>query len=493
MSQKNIKKNYFFNLLYQIFGLITPLVVTPYISRVLGSSGVGQYSFTFSIATYFVLFATLGFNTYAQREIARFQGDKHQQSVVFWEIFIARLIPTFISLTVYAILILLNIYERQYILLMLILTINVVSVIFDVSFLFQGNENFAVIALRNILIKTIGVILIFVFVKNESHVWLYTLCQSLILIVSNLSLWTRLPKSLTKVSLKELNIKKHFVPTIRLFIPTIAVSVYTILDKTLIGVLVNGVNDSGTKISDIENGVYEQSEKLVKMALTVVTSLGMVMIPRNSQAVSSGNYGAFKANVKGALRFVFFVGIPIMFGLAAIAQNMSPWFFGDGFEKVPYLIMMFCPLVLIIGISNVLGLQYLIPLKKDNKYTIAIVAGAALNLLLNLILIPLLWSYGACIATISAELLVTLMMYLFARKDIPLFEIFGCTWKYVASGTIMFLMVYFSQSELEPTIINTVLLIVKGFFFYTVLLFVFQDTMFLKLVSKIGKPFYKSN
>ena len=348
-----VKKNYFYNLAYQIFSLITPLLVTPYVSRVLGTAGVGQYSFCYAIVSYFVLFATLGFNTYAQREISRVQEDRHAQSTIFWEIFIARFVSVGISLIVLFIVIFFGIKDDVYQKLLLIMSINVIAIFFDVAYLFQGKEEFGTIVLWNVIIKILGIVGIFVFVKNESHLWVYTLCQSVVLIGSNLALWTRLPKALVKIKIQELNIRRHYIPTIKLFVPTIAISVYTTLDKTLIGFLIPGIADTGEKIADIENGFYDQAEKIVKMAMTIITSLGTVMIPRNSHAIATGNVEEFQRNVSGALKFVFFLGIPIMFGLAAIAFNFSPWFFGPGYEKVPSLMMVFSLLVLIIGLSNV--------------------------------------------------------------------------------------------------------------------------------------------
>ncbi|MBQ9081746.1 MAG: oligosaccharide flippase family protein, partial [Clostridia bacterium] len=320
-NRKNVKKNYIYNVIYQLFVLLTPLITTPYVSRVLGSAGIGQYSFTNSLITYFILLSSLGFGYYAQREIAKEQGDKTAQSKTFWEIFIARLGSVSISLLIY-VLLLLNGAFGDYQQLMWILIVNIIASAFDITFLFQGNEQFGIIVLRNVIVKIIGIAAIFIFVQDQADVWVYVLCNSLILIGSNLSLWTRLPAVLSKVKCSELNVKRHIIPTLRLFIPTIAVSVYTILDKTLIGVLipgtVTGVGEDGLeiiiKISDIENGYYEQSDKLVKMVMTVVTSLGTVMIPRNSQEIASGNIDRFKENIYSALQFVFFLGVPMTFG-----------------------------------------------------------------------------------------------------------------------------------------------------------------------------------
>lgn len=483
--KNNVKKNYVFNLMYQIVALINPLVVTPYIARVLGSAGVGQYSFTYSISTYFVLFASFGFGYYAQREIARYQGDKKNQSIVFWEIIICRLISVTLSLIIYLSLISIGVFNDVYVKLLLILLINIIATAFDVVFLFQGNEEFGIIAIRNIIIKILGVIMILLFVKDTSDVWLYALCQVIILVISNLSLWTRVPIYVQTVRINKLNLKRHFKPTLRLFIPTIATSVYTMFDKTLIGLLIPGVNQAGQRISDIENGFYDQSEKLVKMAMTIITSLGTIMIPRNSQAIASGEREEFKRNINGALKFVLLIGTPVMFGLAAIANNLSPWFFGTGYEKVPNLIMICSPLILIIGLSNVVGLQYLIPLKEDKKYTIAVVTGAVVNVILNIFLIRLFWSYGACIATVVAEIVITSILFNYSKKEINVIELLKNSWKYVLSGIVMFFVVYIAGNKLSPSVSNTCLLILIGIGVYIVLLFSFKDDLIRSIFNNI--------
>ena len=490
-SNKNIKKNYLLNLIYQVFVIITPLVTTPYISRVLGSSGIGKYSFCYSLVSYFVIFASLGFNTYAQREIASFQGDSKKQSEVFWEIIFARFGSVALSLISFIVLIYLCKLDSTYTVLMKILSINILATAFDVTFFFQGNEAFGIIVLRNVVIKCIGIALIFIFVNGREDVWVYTLCQTIVLVVSNLSLWTRIPRVTEKIDLRELEIKRHYIPTLKLFIPTIAASVYTILDKTLIGILIPGtvVNAQGVveKISDLENGYYEQAEKIVKMVLTVVTSLGTVMIPRNSNAIASGNMNEFKKNIQGAFVFVFFIGAPMAFGLSAISFNLCPWFFGDGFDKVPYLIILFSPLILIIGLSNVLGLQYLIPMRMDFQCAMAISSGAIINLILNILLIRKYLSYGACIASVGAELLVTCMMFYFARNQISFYDILRRVWKYIICSIIMFIIIYCTQQFLNPSIISTLILIIEGIIVYAFELVITKDKLVVSYLARIIK------
>ncbi|MCR5348589.1 MAG: flippase [Bacilli bacterium] len=498
-KKKSVKLNYIFNLLYQIFLIAVPLITTPYISRVLGSSGVGQYSFTLSIASYFMLFAGLGFGYYAQREIARLQDDPEGKSKVFWEIVICKTVSTLLALGVYAILLFAGAYDSSYTTLLLILFMNVSSVIFDISFLYQGNEEFGLLTIKNVSVKLIGVLLIFIFVKRPDQVWVYALIQSVSLVLSNLAMWVGLFKRIKKVKPSELKVTRHIKPTLRLFIPTLAVSVYMVLDKTLIGFLVPGevttTLDDGTtvvaRVADLENGYYEQSEKIVKMAMTIVTSLGTVMIPRNSKEIADGHMETFVLNVHKAIRFVFFLGTPIMLGMVAIAQNFAPWFFGAGFEKAPYLIMILSPLIMLIGLNNVVGLQYLIPLKEDTKFTICVCIGAGVNLTLNLCMIPFLYSYGAAIATIIAETVVTTMTFVFARKDMDFKSIAKTAWKYLLAGAIMFGATFVTQMFLPSSILNTFIIVGEGMVIYVGLLFLFRDDFLINLTQKALRKVFR--
>ena len=428
---KNVINNYAYNLLYEVFLLIVPIAVTPYVARVLGEVGSGQYSYTYSLATYFTLIASLGFTYYAQRLIASHQGDKCQQTIDFWEVVIARCVPAVITLIIYFLLLSFGIYDTKYSVLMLVLSINIFAVPFDISFFFQGNEEFGKIVLRNIVIKSASILCIFLFVKDKTDLGLYALIQSGTILLSNISLWVYIPKYLVRISIRTLHPLKHIVPTIRLFLPTIATSVYTSLDKTLIGII--------TK-NDAENGNYEYAEKLIKMVLTILTSLGTVMSPRNSKKFADGDIEGVERNISATSNFVFFLGVPLMFGIIAVADNLIPWYLGVGYNKAANIMKILAPIVLIIGLSNVFGRQFLIPSNQDKKFTTAIVAGAGANFTLNIFLIPEFGSYGAAAATVFAELTVTCVMLIFVRKNIKINVLIRNSWKYWLSGVIMLML-----------------------------------------------------
>lgn len=494
-KRKSLGRNYIYNLIYQLFLLIVPIAVTPYVARVLGDGGSGQYSFSFSILTYFTLFATLGFSTYAQREMAKHQGDKEKQSVLFWEICIARLIPIVLSLVIYYSLIGCNVYGQAYNVLMQIMAINVIAVAFDIAFFYQANEEFGKMVIINIIVKSLGFASVFIFVKDYHDLWKYTLIQSLTVLLGYLALWVHLPFNIKKVSLKQIHPWKHLIPSLILFLPTIATSVYTSLDKTLIGLLVPGevvvTLENGEqvvkKISDIENGNYEYAEKLVKMALTIITSLGIVMIPRNTKCYSEGKIEEVKGNIYSTLKIVFMLGIPLMLGCIVIADNIIPWYLGGEYTKAANLMKLLSPLILLIGFSNVFGLQFLIPTGRDKQYTISIIIGAVSNLCLNLIMIRFWKSYGAAIATIVAEAIVSIVMYIFVHKQISFLKVLLSSWKYVLAGIVMFIPCYYIGLKLESSILNTFIIVTIGVLTYGIMLLILRDEFLMRQIKKSFK------
>ena len=355
VKKSSVKRNYIYNLLNQIYALIIPLATIPYVSRVLLADGVGKYSYTASIANYFVMFASLGITMYIQREIANHQGDKHKQSVIFWETNIIKFVTSFLSLALFIILCISGVFE-VHTNLMWCWSILIVAQMFDITGLLQGNEKFGQIVLRNVILKTICLILIFVFVKDSNDVWIYVVLNSSAVLLASLALWVDLSSMIEKVKLKELKPKRHILPVLKLFVPTIAISLYTVLDKTLIGVLitdtyvesttvvVDGIEkvvETTKKYSELENGYYEQAEKIVRMSLTLITALATIMISKNSNEIAKGNKEAVRENLYFSSRFVMLLGVPMAFGLISLAPNLIPWFLGEDFNKSILLMQLF--------------------------------------------------------------------------------------------------------------------------------------------------------
>ena len=474
MKHKSITKNYLYNLSYQLLTLITPLITTPYVSRVLGADGIGIYSYTTSVVAYFVLLGTIGLSDYGQREIAYHQNDRKAQSRILYEVSIFRVFAVIISLFLYYIIILRNV-ETNY-LIFVIQSLNIIALIFDTAWFFQGLEEFGKVVFRNFVVRIISIVMLFVLIKQADDLWLYVLLNSAVTLLGGLWVCFYLPKYLVKVPILEINPFRNFYIIIQLFLPQIAIQVYTVLDKTMIGVFTN---------IPAENGYYEQAEKCVKMVLMVVTSLGTVLLPRIASAFANAEYSLVYEYIMKAFRFVWFLSLPLVAMIFAASSNFVPWFFGPGFDKVVILLQMFSVLIIAIGLSQVIGIQYLVATNQQNLMTLSVICGSVVNFFMNLFLIPRFMSLGATVASIVAEIVVTLVQFYIVRKTFCLLAVFKLAKNYFVGAIISFASMYAISQCLIANIINTFILLGVGIASYVIVLNVFKDEMLLEVISKV--------
>ena len=472
-KKKSITKNYIYNTSYQVLTLLTPLITTPYLSRVLGADGIGIYSFTASIVAYFTMFAALGTLTYGNREISYLQDDRKTRSQVFWEIEFLSIIMTTISLLAYVLFILFG--AKEYHVFYVAQVFTILSTAADIVWLLQGMEEFGKVVGRNIFFKILLIIYIFTFVKTKEDLIIYVAGNVLITFISQLSVWLYLPKFVDGPNWKELRPFRHFKNTVVLFLPTIAISVYIVLDKTMIGIFSNS----------FENGYYEQGVMLSKTVLTLVTSLGAVMIPRMGYHYNRGENEEVKNLMYQSYRFVWFLGIPLCFGLMGIAANIVPWFYGDGFSKLITLLPILSLLIPIIGLSNVTGMQYLVTTKREKILTMSVCIGATVNFCLNLCFIPRWSSLGAAFASVIAEAAITGVQFVFVRKEISVAKVFLGSWKYLLAGCIMLLLLIVENKYLSPSILHTGLMIISGAGVYFATLILMRDEFTMEYIKKI--------
>lgn len=472
---KKVIKNYIYNLGYQILTFILPLITTPYISRVLGAESIGTYSYTNSITQYFILFGCIGLNLYSQREIAYYQNDIEKRSKLFYELVILRFITLSISVLIFYFTLC---QQGAYVYIFSIQIIDVVASMFDISWLYQGMEDFKKIVIRNILVKLSGLAIIFLFVKSPSNLDIYVLSYSLTLLIGNLSMWSYLPKFIKKINLGKLNIARHIKPTIVLFLPQIATSIYTTLDKTMIGLLTDNTS---------EVAYYEQSQKIIRIAMTLATSLGTVMLPRVANLFKEGKIEEVKESMYSSFKFISFLAFPICFGLMAVAKGLVPWFFGNGYDKVVLNMIIISPIVFIIGFSNVIGTQFLLPTGRQKEFTLSICSGTLVNLLLNFLLIPNLLSYGAAIATVIAECAVTITQIFLTRNTFNYKHVLKIVYKYILSAIIMSICVFMLSNCLSVSIFSTFIEVMVGVFIYVIILILLKDDSLKIMISKIMK------
>jgi O-antigen/teichoic acid export membrane protein len=474
--KKSIRKNYLYNLFYQVLAIILPIITTPYVSRVLGAENIGIYGYTLSISAYFILFGSLGMALYGQREIAFVQDNKKEYSKIFFEIFFLRLITMIVSTIIFYFAFIYN--NNDYSIYFKVLTLELFANTLDISWFFQGLEEFKITVTRNTIVKLISFALIFLFVKTKNDLFIYFIIYVLSLLLGNISLWFTLPKYIVKVNIKNLNLKKHIKPTLALFIPQIAVQVYTILDRTMIGVIIADKS---------EVGYYEQAQKIIKLLLTIITSLGIVMLPRVANSFSNGNNEEIKNYMNKSFNMVFLLAFPMIFGIICISNAFVPIFFGPGYEKVSSLMNIISPIILFIGLSNVTGTQFLLPTKRQREYTISVIVGACINFCMNMLLIPKYGAIGASIGTVIAEFTVTSVQAYYVRNDFDFKNILLLSKNYFISGIIMFVTCFIISILPINSILMVLLELVIGIGAYTFMLYILKDNFFMQILDIIKR------
>lgn len=458
---------------YQILVLILPFITTPYISRVLGADGVGAFGYTESISQYFVLFGCIGLNLYGQREIAYCRKSKEERSRVFWELLILRIITISIVIVIFCFT---ACQSEKYGRLFSIEIIEIVASMVDISWFFQGVEDFKKIVIRNALVKLSGVVLIFTLVKNREDLSIYTFIYVITLFLGNVSMWFYISKYIKKIEYDTLKVTRHIRLALILFIPQIATNMYNLLDKSMIGYLTQ---------SDAEVAYYEQAQKIMKMVLSIPTALGTVMLPRIANMFGEGRREEIKEYLYKSINFVCLLAFPLCMGLCGISKGFVPWFFGNGYNKVVNNLIILSPIIIIVGISNVIGVQYLLPTGKQRQYTCSVIMGTVVNFLLNIVAIPLLLSAGAALASIVAELSVTIFQLIMVRKEFNFGYVLNKNYKYIISSAIVYLVVFLLSGVLgNGRMIATVLEVFVGGIIYVIVLLLMKDEMIYNFIIK---------
>ena len=477
---KSIRKNYFYNLLYEIVVLVVPLITAPYLSRVLGADGIGVSSYTLSIVSYFILVANVGTTSYGSREIAMARDNKKEMSKIFWELFCLKIFTGCFSLFGYFFFIL---GQTNYTIVYKILTLKIISNVLNINFLYQGLENYKMISIRNIIVKLASTVSVFIFVKEKADVDIYILIHAISFVLSSLILWTRLPKIVDRVPIKKLKVWKHFKNTLIYFLPQIATQIYTVLDKTMIGVI--------TK-DEYQNGYYEQAHKLIHVCQTVLTSLNSVMYPRMSYLFKNKKYDEMKKRVYRTLDFDQLIGLPMIVGLSCISYGFVDWYFGAGFEQVKLLLVLFSPILIIIAMGNCLGSHILHPTGRRLQSAKLLFVGAGVNLVVNALLIPRLASVGATIASVLAELVITVLYFRLARDYVKFSNILKNTYQYIIGVICMAGVILLMLFNMKMCALTTFLEIGCGAITYFIVLYLFKNELLFEGIKMIKKKFKKA-
>ena len=453
-----LKSNFIYDGAYQILILIIPFITTPYIARVIGADGSGIYSYTYSIVSYFMMFALLGMNNYGNREVSKVKDDKEKLNHTFSSIYYLQLLVTICVLAIYLIYVFQ--FNSKYFSIELIQMIYIISVAFDINWLFCGLQEFKITVTRSAVTKIITLALIFLFVKSENDLINYILILAITTLFNQAILWTFLRKENIKfVKVNKKDIFKHLKPTLILFIPVIAVSVYKVMDKIMIG-----------KIATVtEVGYYEYSEKMLNIILAVVSALGTVTLPQMTYLYSQKKFDEYNKIFNKSIEFIFFLVFPVIFGFLATADDLVFYYLGSEFSKSSILLKILSISLLFSPVASIVRMQLLIPRNKDKEYIISVILGAIINFALNWLLIIKLQSIGAAISTVIAEFIVCIMQLYYVRKDLNIKEWLNFISEFFITSLIMFIIVYVIKNIIEIRLLRLIIQICVGIIVYLIL------------------------
>ena len=402
--KKSVKSNFIYSLGYNLINVLAPFIITPYVARVLGPENMGIYSYSYSIAYYFVLFAMLGVINYGNRTIAAVRDDRTVLSKTFWDIYYMQMFLSVVLTLIYVGYSFINNGNKA---ICFTLVFYVLSAMFDITWLFYGVENFRFILIRNFMIKLIDLICIFVFVKTSNDLFKYTLIMAVGFLLANLFMWTNVHNYVDKSSFQLKDSIKHLKPNFVLFIPVIAISIYNAMDKIMLGKFA----------SMIQVGYYDNSEKIITIPQMIITALGTVMLPRISNLLATGEKKATKDYLEKSILFVAVISSACTFGIITVANEFIQLYLGSGYEACVLLLYLLMPCLIFKAYANVFRMQYLIPQKLDHIYIKSVCMGAVINFIINFLLIPRYYAAGACIGTIAAEIIVCVYQMVYVVKD----------------------------------------------------------------------------
>lgn len=453
-------QNVIFNILYQVLNIIIPLITAPYISRVMTPSEIGIYSYSNSLCGIVATLMLLGIANYGSRTIAMVApNNKRERAKTFWELFSMQVLSSLVGILVYAVMLFfstgkvrVSLFAQAFYLL---------SVILDISWYFTGTGKIKNTVARSSIVKVVQTIAIFCFVKSPDDLILYILIMSVGTLVGNLALWAMAQREIPYEKISFANVVSHVKPNLVLFIPLLASSVFVYMDKIMLGAIA----------SSADLGVFEYAEKIVRIPLTMISAIGAVMMPHISGLLAQQEHATCQRYFGISMRYISLLASAMFFGFLAVGPELADVYLGKGFSECGRLIQVMSAIIIFSSFANIIRTQWLIPQKKDKKYAEAIISGAVINLLLNILLIPSMGSVGAAIGTIGAEAMVFLYHLSAMRKEQALLPLFLPWVRSLLGGCMIFAAAEMATTLCTNSIYKLCMGVIAGVLVFAVLLF----------------------
>lgn len=475
----SLKTNVVFNILNTITGIIFPIITFPYAARVLSPNGIGAVNFLQSIVTYIVLLTSLGIPMYAVREVAKYRDDIAKRNVVTVEITLLSLI---LCLGGYVIVWILGKFIPQIhsqLALFYVLSLAILFTSLGVNWFFQAIEDFKFITVRAVIFRLLAAIALFLFVKTKDDLLIYALVTIGSTVGNNIINFIHLRKyiDLRQIPWNRLQVWKHLKPASHIFVFNLITSIYLNLNTVMLGFM---QDDSAV-------GFYTAGNKISHIVLSVVASFGVVLLPRCTNLIENGRMDEFATITYKSYRLVQALSLPSTFGLILLARPIVTLFCGTEFANAASVLAWTAPVIIFIGLSNVLGIQILYPQGKENLVIWSTVGGAIFNFILNLLLIPYCSYTGTAISTFIAELVVLIIQMIWGYRYIPFPLLKKYNTNYLMASCVMAVIIFPLTLLLQNTVTVIIFSTLIGGMAYVGILWVLKDSLLRETLQYILK------
>lgn len=394
------------NSIQTICRMVFPLITFPYITRVLGVENIGMYNFCTSVISYFTLIAGLGINTFAIREGARYREDKARMSEFASNVFSINVIATVVSYLLLATAIVAVPTLKQNAKLLILLSSSIVFTTAGCEWIFNIYEEFGYIAIRSIAVQLVAMVLMFIFVKSENDILSYAFIT--VISSSGASLFNAFSRRrYCKIRFGITSeMKKMLTPIFVLFANTVATTIYVNSDTTMVGAIAG----------NYYTGLYSVATRIYLIVKQVLSAVIIVSIPRLSALIGQKKEKKFEELGNKIINTLFVAVVPAMTGLYAISDNIVLILSGNEYIAASsslkiLTIALFCSLFSWFYTSCVL-----IPWGKEKFVLRVTVVSATINVILNLVLIPIGQHDAAAFTTVVAEAISMIACMIHGRK-----------------------------------------------------------------------------
>jgi O-antigen/teichoic acid export membrane protein len=476
--QESLKKNIIINYIRVFTTLLIPLITFPYISRVLMPENLGKVNFASSIIAYFIILASLGIPYYGIREAAKVKDNKSELSKLAQELLIINIIFTFISylLLIITILIIPKFYEQKELLLLMSLSIMLTTI--GIEWLYQALEKYVYITIRSLIFNLMYVVLVFAFIRNESDYYLYALFITLSTVGSNILNFINSRKYISFKPVKNYNFKRHIKPILVMMSMNLAISIYINLDVVMLGFMA----------TDYAVGIYSVSIKLAKLSLAIVAAVGSILMARVTYYIQANKTTELDNLLSKATDFVFLSALPIIVFLTVFSNDVVYIISGLEYLDASLTLKILLPIILALGLSNLIGVQILIPLGREKLTLYSVIVGAIVNFSLNLLLIPRFAQDGAAFATVVAEACVTIIQIYFAWDYMKKALFTLNKLKYLLAVLLStLLLIYFNSNGVENVLINLIIFGTSFSLLYMATLIILKEEIVYEILNMLKK------